>query len=71
MRLFFTLLFLSACSSTPTYRWVKDGSTRMQFNMERAQCESKALAVSQSKPDRIALVFATCMEGKGWHLVEQ
>ena len=65
------LLLLTACAAPPSYRWAKPGSNHEQFLTERAQCESRALSVPGSGPERVTLVFASCMEAKGWRLVER
>lgn len=65
------LLTLAACATQPGMKWTKPGSTGQMFSMDRGQCESHALSVTSASPERVALVFATCMEGKGWRLVER
>lgn len=61
---------LGACATTERV-WVKPGSTDREFNMDAGQCRAQAYSVPNAPPMRIAIVYASCMQGKGWHMEDQ
>lgn len=65
------VLLLAACATEPSYRWDRLGATDEQRYQETAYCEQQAFAVPNSGEQRIAIVYATCMQSRGWHLVDR
>lgn len=49
-------------------RWSKAKATGDDFYMEKNQCISQGFGAPNQ--DNFAVVFATCMRGKGWQLVD-
>lgn len=66
------LVILSAitgCSSRQTF-WEKPGASARDFEMDRADCNSRAFAAPVNMYG-FALIWNQCMQGKGWGLVER
>jgi hypothetical protein len=74
MRAIFVLLLVAGCASTPPkqYQWVSStGADRAQHERDFGQCEAQALSVTGVSTERGFHIFAACMRGKGWTLVER
>jgi hypothetical protein len=72
MRLRWTLiaaLCLSACA--PQKVWYKDGATPQDYYTDMGQCRAQAFSVANGNLMQIAIVQNSCMQGKGWYLVDQ
>lgn len=59
------LVMLSSCAS-PSRGWTKPGSTQADFNMDAGQCRAQAYSVPGAPVMQIAIVYASCLQGKGW-----
>lgn len=57
-------------SSQPRHetRWYKTGATTADFNMDAGQCRAQAFSVTGGALLQVAIVYNSCMEGKGWEL---
>lgn len=65
------LAALTAGCATTERVWVRQGSTEQEFYMDRGLCQAQAFGVSGVTTFQAALVFASCMRGKGWESVER
>jgi hypothetical protein len=50
---------------------MKDGGTQEDFQMDSGQCKAQAYSVPGAPPMQIAIVYNSCMQGKGWRLERQ
>lgn len=66
-----TVLLLSACAAQKQSYWTKPGSSQAEFNQDMGQCRAQAFGVASGNLMQIAIVQSSCMEGKGWQLVER
>lgn len=41
------------------------------FEMDKGQCQAQAFSIPNAPPMQAAIVFNSCMRGKGWHLERQ
>jgi hypothetical protein len=70
--LVFLISFVTACSSGPSRRWVKDGVSEEQFKQDEFDCDWKATTMNQRERDDIiraignAQDFKKCMYSKGY-----
>jgi hypothetical protein len=64
-------LALAACSNTEMV-WKKSGASDEDLKQASDGCRSQAYATQgmTSDPQRLAIVYTTCMESKGWHREE-
>lgn len=60
------LLALGGCATTQTV-WVRDGATQQDFSMDQGMCQAQAFSVPGALALQVALVYSSCMRGKGWH----
>ena len=51
--------------------WVKPGASNQDFYMDRGQCQAQAFGVPGASNLQIALVYNSCMQGKGWYQERQ
>jgi uncharacterized lipoprotein YmbA len=58
---------LAACASKPEMAWYKTGSTEEMFYQEQGQCQAQAFGVPGVSTFQAALVYNSCMKGKGWY----
>jgi hypothetical protein len=61
------LVVLAGCAFRPA-TWHKAGSTGSDFYADRGQCNAQAYSVTGAPPMQVAIVFNSCMQGKGWQL---
>lgn len=61
---------LAGCATTESV-WVKPGSTQEMFHQESGQCRAQAFSVPNAPAMQIALVYGSCMQGKGWYSEER
>ncbi len=64
------LLLLGGCASKQSF-WEKPGATVQDFNMDRAECNARALSVPGVTLFGLALIQNQCLQGKGWYIVER
>ena len=64
------LLLLGGCASKQSF-WEKPGATVQDFNMDRAECNARALSVPGVTMFGLALIQNQCLQGKGWYIVER
>lgn len=64
------LLCLFGCATTERV-WVKPNSGQQEFYQDRGQCQAQAFSVPGAPPMQMAVVFASCMQGKGWYSEER
>jgi len=60
---------LTGCASMQRTEQVWEGSGN--FNMDQGQCQAQAFGTPGAGSLQIALVYNSCMRGKGWQLVER
>lgn len=70
MRYLILLLLLAGCATTER-QWFKAGATSDDFHAEAGQCRAQALSVTGMDMYQSALVYRSCMAGKGWRVVEK
>jgi len=58
---------LSGCAAQQK-SWYKDGASQQDFHMDQGQCKSQSFGVSNPSMMQMALIFNSCMQGKGWYL---
>lgn len=63
------LAVLSGCATKDEWAWNKSGSTQQTFYMEDGQCRAQAFSVAGGALLQVALVYDSCMQGKGWYKV--
>lgn len=64
-------LLVAGCATQKETVWMKPGSTQQTFNQDMGQCRAQAFSVASGNLYQIAIVQRSCMEGKGWELVER
>lgn len=64
---------LTACAPPKQYQWLSDsGAGQAQRDRDFGECAAYAMAASPTyAAQRTAAIFAACMRGKGWSLVER
>lgn len=61
-------LLLAACVTPATEtRWMKPGASAADFYADRGQCQAQGFSVPGANTMQFVLVFASCMQGKGWY----
>lgn len=60
---------LTGCAAPQETAWDKPGSSQQEFNMDQGQCHAQAFQVPGASAMQIALVYNSCMRGKGYSLV--
>jgi hypothetical protein len=61
------LLAMAGCAQTEQ---VWEGGSG-NFSMDQGQCQAQAFGVPGASTMQVALVYNSCMRGKGWQLVER
>lgn len=71
MRYLVVLLLLAGCATPPRqeYVWDKQGASTQEFNMESGQCRAQAFGAPGMPMMQVMMVYASCMQGKGWQSV--
>lgn len=72
MRLLSPLLLaglLAGCQTNPDTVWAKPGGTEEAFYQDQGQCQAQAFGVPGVSTFQAALVYTSCMKGKGWRQV--
>lgn len=62
------VVLLSACATAPL--WEKPGASSQQFEMDKGQCQAQAFSVPFAPLMQAAIVFNSCMRGRGWYQVQ-
>lgn len=57
---------LAGCATTETV-WRKAGITNEDWYIDSGQCKAQAFSVPGAPMMQIALVYNSCLQGKGWH----
>jgi hypothetical protein len=60
-------LTLAACA-TQQKNWYRDGASQQDFAMDQGQCQAQSFGVPGASVLQVALVYNSCMRGKGWVL---
>lgn len=47
--------------------WTKPGATEQAFYQDRGACQAQAFSIPNAPPMQLAIVFSSCMQGKGWY----
>ena len=63
-------MVLAATACAPASHWEKQGGTQDEFNMAAGQCRAQAYSVPLAGPNQVAIVYGSCMQGKGYYLVK-
>ena len=70
--IFLLLFWLVGCATTETQRvWVKPGASQQDFYMDSGQCKAQAFSAPGMPPLQVAIIYNTCMQGKGWYQEER
>lgn len=64
------LVLLSGCQTTESV-WVKPGASQQDFYMDAGQCRAQAFSVASGNMMQIAIVYNSCMQGRGWYSEER
>lgn len=62
---------LAGCATQPQVemRWAKDGATESDYYRDAGQCRAQAFAPGGSTMMQVAIIYASCLQGKGWRQV--
>jgi hypothetical protein len=61
-------LALLGCATDGDWHWERQGASSQEFHMDSGQCRAQAMSL-YGPPIQKAIVFTSCMEGKGWYRV--
>ncbi len=69
-------LLMTSCATSPQSNslkgsWYKKDSSRDEFNRDRGQCMVHARATNRTALLFDPIIFAGCMQGKGWTWVSE
>ena len=66
-------LLLAACAPMQNQNlyWEKPGASSQQFEMDKGQCQAQAFSIPNAPLVQAAVVFNSCLRGKGWVQVER
>ena len=64
------MLVLAGCASTEKV-WVKDGAGQQDFHTESGQCRAQAFSAPGMPMMQVAIIYSSCMQGKGWYTEER
>ena len=59
---------IAGCAAPPQV-WDKAGASQNDFAMDQGQCQAQAFGVPGGTALQVALVYNSCMRGKGWQQV--
>lgn len=48
--------------------WHKNNATSEDFEMDKGTCQAQAFSVPNAPAVQVALVYNSCMRGRGWYL---
>lgn len=67
------ILLLAGCATHADPVWMKEGSTRADFDADLGYCRAQAFSVPGAMGNllQVAMVQRSCMEGRGWHLEQR
>jgi hypothetical protein len=61
---------IAGCATTERV-WMRAGASQQDFYMDKGQCQAQAFGVPGMNTFQVAMVFNSCMQGKGWYLEER
>ncbi len=64
------ILTLAGCATTEKV-WVKNGASQQDFYAESGQCKAQAFAAPGMPMMQVAIIYSSCMQGKGWYTEER
>lgn len=70
MKYLLVLLLMAGCATKQSY-WEKPGTSEQDFRADMGFCRAQAFGVASGNLMQVAIVQRSCMEGKGWELVER
>lgn len=66
------MVLLFGCADCASQQvWVRAGSTQDDFYRDQGQCKAQGFGIAGVSLLQAAIVFNTCMQGKGWYLQNQ
>ena len=65
-----TTIAAAGCATTETV-WVKPGASQQDFYAESGQCKAQGFSTPGMPMMQVALVYVSCMQGKGWYQEER
>lgn len=68
MRYLFVLL-LAGCATEKV--WYQPGASNRDFEMDKGQCQAQAFGAPGMYTMQVAMIFNSCMRGKGWQLQDR
>lgn len=73
MRPALVLLALVTSCAAPQKLWMKTGAGEQEFNADAGQCKAQGFGVpgAMYNTTQVAIVYNSCMQGKGWQLTDQ
>jgi hypothetical protein len=60
---------LCACATQPAEQWYRAGASQQDFAMDQGQCQAQGFGISGAPLLQTAIVYNSCMRGKGWVLL--
>lgn len=67
---YLVVLLLVGCATTERV-WERPGASQQDFFMDRGQCQAQSFGAPGLNTFQVALIFNSCMQGKGWYTVER
>jgi hypothetical protein len=64
------ILLLAGCATTERV-WVKPGASDQDFFMDQGFCKAQAFGAPGMYTMQVAMIFASCMNGRGWYMEER
>lgn len=72
MRYLLVLLLVTLYGCATTERvWVRSGASQQDFYIDSGQCRSHAFSGYAHSLTQRAVVFESCLQGKGWYVNER
>jgi hypothetical protein len=59
---------LAGCGTT---YWEKPGATTQDFYSDAGQCKAQAFSAPGMYAMQVAIIYNSCMQGKGWYTVRE
>lgn len=66
---YLVVLLLAACATQPEYVWERYGASDQDFSMDAGQCRAQAFGAPGMPAMQVALIYSSCMQGRGWSRV--
>lgn len=67
---YLVVLLLAGCATTE-HVWDKPGASEQDWHMDRGACNAQAASHAPLGSVQWAVIFGSCMNGKGWQRIER